>query len=239
MVFKPIVKIHGQKQRAIEPPKVVIKKAVASTVAKKATAKAPKRSKQKIKDANRQRILDKVVKGGVCVEIGVWRGNFSKMILDTVHPLNLALIDPWKHFEETAQTEAFAGLTKEDRFEEIFQDVCNKYKKEINSGQVTIIRELSRVAIAQYSDETIDFAYIDGDHSYEGVKADLNDIFPKMKEKGIIAFDDYHRFGWWGDGVLRAIHEFIGQHPTELRVFMVEGAQIALTKLGPVEDAKN
>lgn len=198
------------------------------------TEASPKRLKRQRKDSYRQKILNKVTKGGVCVEIGVWRGDFSRMILDTVKPMHLALIDPWQHFGDDEQSEAFAGRTEEERFEKIYQGVCKKYASEIASGQVSIMRELSKTAIAQFDDDTIDFAYIDGDHSYDGVCADLNDIFPKMKTDGIIAFDDYHRRGWWGDGVLRAIHEFIGQHPSECRVFMVEGAQIAISKLGPM-----
>jgi len=40
-------------------------------------------------------------------------------------------------------------------------------------------------------DESIDFAYIDGDHSPEQVYKDAVNILPKMKKNGIILFDDY------------------------------------------------
>ncbi|GEM_PF-343203 len=193
-----------------------------------------KKQKRLLKDKNRKRILENVTKGGVCVEIGVWRGKFSKQILDIVNPLHLALIDPWQHFGDADQSDAFSGRTKEIQFEEIYQDVCKDFADQITNGQVSIMRELSNTAIAQFEDGTIDFAYVDGDHSYDGVRADLENLFPKLRHDGIIAFDDYHRFGWWGDGVLRAIHEFIGQHPSQCRVLMVEGAQIALSKLGPL-----
>jgi hypothetical protein len=195
-----------------------------------------KKQKRQLKDQNRKRILDSVTKGGVCVEIGVWRGKFSRQILDTVNPLHLALIDPWEHFDDGDKTDAFAGRTQKQRFEDIYNDVCQQFINEVESGQVSIMRELSDTAIKQFEDQTIDFAYIDGDHSYEGVCADLAALFPKMRDEGIIAFDDYHRFGWWGDGVLRAIHEFIGRNPTHCRVLMVEGAQIALSKLGPLPE---
>jgi hypothetical protein len=197
-----------------------------------------KKQKRQLKNKNRQRILDCVTKGGVCIEVGVWRGNFSRQILDIVNPLHLALIDPWQHFEDGDKTEAFSGRTQEQRFEDIYTEVCEKMSTEIESGQVSIMREMSGTALRQFEDQSIDFAYIDGDHSYEGVCADLENLFPKMKDEGIIAFDDYHRFGWWGDGVLRAIHEFIGRHPTRCRILMVEGAQIALSKLPPLSETK-
>jgi hypothetical protein len=197
-----------------------------------------KKQKRQLKNQNRKRILECVPKGGVCIEIGVWRGNFSRQILDIVNPLHLALIDPWQHFEDGDKTEAFSGRTQEQRFEDIYTEVCQKMSAEIERGQVSIMREMSDTALAQFEDQSIDFAYIDGDHSYEGVCADLANLFPKMKDEGIIAFDDYHRFGWWGDGVLRAIHEFIGRHPTQCRILMVEGAQIALSKLPPHTEAQ-
>jgi predicted O-methyltransferase YrrM len=36
----------------------------------------------------------------------------------------------------------------------------------------------------------IDFAFIDGDHSYEGVKRDFETIYPMLSEEGSIAFHD-------------------------------------------------
>jgi hypothetical protein len=228
-------------------PKITVtqhhpKGAASSQAQNNASTVAPieltKKQKRLLKDKNRQRILDFVTKGGVCIEIGVWRGRFSSQILDTVNPLHLALIDPWEHFEGTDKTDAFSGRTQKERFEEIFKEVNERFNHEIESGQVSIMRELSNTAIAQFADQTIDFAYIDGDHSYAGVCADLEALFPKMKDDGIIAFDDYHRFGWWGDGVLHAIHEFVGRHPTQCRILMVEGAQIALSKLGPLPEPK-
>jgi hypothetical protein len=224
MVFTPKITVAARRSNRVTTPI--------------ATKDPTKKQKRQLKNENRKRILDCVTKGGVCVEIGVWRGDFSRQILDVVNPLHLALIDPWQHFEDDDKTDAFSGRTQEQRFEDIYEEVCAEFSDEVENGQVSIMRELSGTAIEQFKDQTIDFAYIDGDHSYEGVCADLAVLFPKMKNDGIIAFDDYHRFGWWGDGVLRAIHEFIGQNPTHCRVLMVEGAQIALSKLGPLAEAK-
>ncbi len=41
-----------------------------------------------------------------------------------------------------------------------------------------------------FGDQQIDFAFIDGDHTYEGVKADFNDYGPLVRPGGIIAFHD-------------------------------------------------
>lgn len=41
-----------------------------------------------------------------------------------------------------------------------------------------------------FEGQQIDFAFIDGDHTYEGVKADFNDYGPLVRPGGIIAFHD-------------------------------------------------
>ncbi len=51
---------------------------------------------------------------------------------------------------------------------------------------------------------SIDCIHIDGDHSYSGVKQDMNLYFSKIKNGGMIINDDYH----WG-GVKKAIDEFL------------------------------
>ena len=39
-------------------------------------------------------------------------------------------------------------------------------------------------------DEKVDFLFIDGDHTYEGVKRDFEMYSPLVKEGGIVAFHD-------------------------------------------------
>lgn len=193
----------------------------------------PLAKKKQIKSENRAQFLQKMPKGGLAIEIGVWRGEFSRKILEVLEPKKLYLIDPWKTFEDHDGA-AFSGREEDETMDEIAATVAQMYDAEIKSKQVIVIREMSAEALTKFNDETISFAYVDGDHSYEGVKADLAALMPKMAAGGIMAFDDYHRRGWWGDGVLRAIHEFIGAHPVEIRIRTVIGAQIALEKIAPM-----
>ena len=53
---------------------------------------------------------------------------------------------------------------------------------------------------------TIDFIFIDGDHSYDACKADIVAWTPFVKRGGVVAF---HDFGSRADGVTRAIFEEI------------------------------
>jgi hypothetical protein len=197
---------------------------------------APKKARRISKDAVRRKFLQKLPNGGIAVEIGVWQGEFSSTIIELMAPDKLVLIDPWAHIEDDSHSEAFVGRTGKTKMDKIFDSVIKQFDAEIKSGQVAMIRDFSVPALAQFADQTISFAYVDGDHSYEGVSADLAALFPKMKRGGIMAFDDYHRRGWWGDGVIRAINEFLGAHPRDLRIRAVVGAQIAIEVLDPTDE---
>lgn len=50
---------------------------------------------------------------------------------------------------------------------------------------------LSSVEAAEKHTEPLDLVYIDGDHAYAGVKADILAWEPHLKVGGIMAFDDY------------------------------------------------
>jgi len=58
---------------------------------------------------------------------------------------------------------------------------------------VWIRRDYSVDAADSFADETIDFIYIDADHTYEGVMADLEAWYPKVKKGGFILGDDFVR----------------------------------------------
>ena len=46
--------------------------------------------------------------------------------------------------------------------------------------------------------EPIDLLFIDGDHSYEGVKQDFTNYTKYVKSGGFILIDDYHKKYWPG-----------------------------------------
>ncbi|MFQ1702450.1 class I SAM-dependent methyltransferase [Loktanella agnita] len=200
------------------------------------TDKGAKKKRRVSKDVVRRKFLQKLPSGGIAVEIGVWQGEFSPTILELIAPDKLVLIDPWAHIDDDSHAEAFVGRTGKSKMDKIFDKVINKFSDEIESGKVALVRDFSVPALEQFADESISFAYVDGDHSYEGVSADLAALFPKIKKGGIMAFDDYHRRGWWGDGVIRAINEFLGQHPRDLRIRAIVGAQIAIEVLETAEE---
>jgi predicted O-methyltransferase YrrM len=62
-------------------------------------------------------------------------------------------------------------------------------------------------ASTQYNDHSLDFVFIDADHSYEAVKNDIMHWYPKIKLKGIIGgHDEMH------EPVSRAVKEIFGNY---------------------------
>lgn len=167
------------------------------------------------RDAERRRMLAALPEHGVCAEIGTWRGDFAAVILEHRQPQRLYLVDPWEHRAEGEYEQASYGGRMEggqQALEAMHQSVLDRFGTEIASGQVQVLRRRSTDAAATFADESLDWVYIDGDHSYEGVKADLEAYYRTVKSGGLLAGDDYGHVGsWFEDGVTRAVDEFAGR----------------------------
>jgi len=74
-------------------------------------------------------------------------------------------------------------------------------------GRYKVHRMTSEEASKGFADESVDFVFIDGDHSYEGCSTDIRCWWPKVKPGGLLSGHDYRdEFGF---GVVRAVQEFL------------------------------
>jgi predicted O-methyltransferase YrrM len=71
---------------------------------------------------------------------------------------------------------------------------------------VVKVRKTSHEAAAEWKRE-IDFLYVDGDHRYEAVSADIRNYVPFVRAGGLVAFHDYKPAG--KEGVKQAVDELI------------------------------
>lgn len=72
------------------------------------------------------------------------------------------------------------------------------------------IRGDSVVVARMWSDKNrINVLFIDGDHSYEGCKADINAWYPHMAKDGVMLFHDHDGTS---PGVVKAVAEFVANH---------------------------
>lgn len=176
----------------------------------------------------RSTIANLLPKGGVGAEIGVFRGAFSRAIFSAARPRRLFLVDPWRNSAAPEHEKSWYAPGAND-MDRIHGEVVAAFAGKPYAGRVEVVRSASAPWLAQLPDEALDFTYIDGDHSYDAVRQDIALSVAKVRQGGIIALDDYALGSWWGDGVVRAVHEALAAHPLMI-VFCAE-TQVALRRM--------
>jgi hypothetical protein len=153
-----------------------------------------------------------------CAEIGVWKGDYSRIILKYTHPKELHLIDPWL-FDPSLPERWWGG--KIAKGQDFMEDMYNSVKSEFGSkDNVYFHRKTSVEALSGFDDAYFDWIYIDGDHTYEGVLQDLTLSWQKIKSGGCILGDDYYLGAEVGFPIKRAVEDFIALHnPKKFKVY--------------------
>ena len=80
---------------------------------------------------------------------------------------------------------------------------------EVDGIVVPIITSSIRAA-RLFQPSSVDFCFIDADHAYESLMADLHAWWPKVKPGGTLAGHDYRQSASWLAGVTPAVHAFFG-----------------------------
>lgn len=178
----------------------------------------------------RERLLRMMPQGSACAEIGVYKGDFSKRILKVVKPRVLHLVDPWRHEAGDAYKEAWYGGKAEGQtiMDDIHHGVKVLFRKQIATGRVVIHRADSTHAAQEIADGSLDWVYIDGNHLYDYVKADLESWTPKVRAGGYVTGDDYIEGGWWEGGVKKAVDEFL-ERP-DIEPVLIQDTQFILQR---------
>lgn len=142
-------------------------------------------------------------KSKVIVEFGCFQGRSTRALADNCDGVIYA-IDPWDGLYFNNDNTEYKGIDTDCY--EIFKNNLNDH---INSGKVVPYKMKSTDFKL---DINPDMVFIDGDHRYEAVKADI-EIAKRILKKGIISGHDYIYEGLW-PGVKKAVDELIG--PVEL-----------------------
>lgn len=185
----------------------------------------------------RKGVINSFIENGRGAEFGVFRGKFSARILEERKPEKLYLVDPWINFEDPLYEKTWYHVDSKNDMEDVFNKVSLRFAKEVEAGQVEILRGKTTEVADMIPDGSLDYVYIDGDHSYQGVTTDLALAFQKTKEEAVIAVDDYFIGGWWKDGVIRATSEFLGQYADRLTIIECIERQMVIQKRPALKQA--
>ncbi len=164
-------------------------------------------------------------------EIGVWKGNFSELALGSGMIAEYTLIDPYEFMPEFPARMYGGRVAKSQAdMDLIFEQA--KARIDASPGKKNWVRERSDKAAHSIADGSLDFLYVDGNHYYEGVMADLENYHAKMKVGGYIVLDDW----MWEDdqgqlAVKLATCDYISRHPNTLQVVEVKNGQAVLLVL--------
>jgi predicted O-methyltransferase YrrM len=140
--------------------------------------------------------------GGAFVEVGAWKGRSTAFlaveIANSGKPIELIVVDHWKGSDEAAHhadPDVQAG-----RLYEAFRRNTRPV-----AHLITPMRMASVEAAHVIADASLDLVLLDGGHSYEDVRADIDAWLPKLKPHGVLAGDD-----WNWSGVNTAARETFG-----------------------------
>lgn len=152
----------------------------------------------------------------VVCEIGVFKGEFSKYIYENIKPKELHMIDLFDGMmcsgDKDGNNIVWVNLDEE------FIKLKSYFDHDQN---VKIHKGFSFDILNTFIDEYFDLIYIDGDHSYEGVKKDLNIAINKVKKEGYIFGHDYNQTMF--PGVVKAVNEFCNENNLEISYITNDG----------------
>lgn len=123
----------------------------------------------------------------VGVEIGVKEGENLFYIMEHCPELKMTGVDPWIH--QPWQNGKPHGETYVTWDVESMYSKVKEKAKEYN-GRCDIVRAMSVDAAELFADNSLDFVFIDAQHTSEGVSSDIRTWEPKVKEGGWVMGHD-------------------------------------------------
>ena len=159
------------------------------------------------------------------IEIGCFEGYGTLKLEELIgshQESKIYCVDPWEEGYVLTNPQ-FADINP------IFVGQWNKFQNITNriKDKIIIKRGYSNDMLPTIPEGTIDFAYIDGDHSANQVYIDGKLNLPLMKYGGIILFDDYY---WTHNGEVTqiGIEKFISEFADKIEVLFKGPVQCAV-----------
>jgi hypothetical protein len=153
-------------------------------------------------------------------EVGVRIGVLSAELLARCHALFLHMVDSWApsesqpaHYRATRDPNALLTLSR--ALEHKAKALAATRSM---SSRTKVLHMTSAEAAQLFPDESLDFVFIDADHSYEGCSKDIELWAPKVLPDGVLCGHDYNHVRAEFRGVTRAVDEAFAAHGWKLEL---------------------
>ena len=141
----------------------------------------------------------------VGVEVGVHQGNCSSRLLRRMPKLVMHLVDSWRGWEELSSyrktTDLVSTYSDEDQIK-VWKTARAQLVGQWGTDRARMWVADSLALARRFAEQgkRFDFVFIDADHSFDGVSADVRAWWPLVRDGGLLCGHDYgigkgHNFG--------------------------------------------
>lgn len=123
-------------------------------------------------------------------EVGVYRGDFAAAMLTSSSIERYYLVDPWRRLPAWNKP----ANTDDTTFEQFHRETLEK--TDFARDRRVVLRGTSLEIAEQIPDRSLDFVYIDADHTLRGITVDLIVWWDKVRLGGLIGGDDLSPTIW-------------------------------------------
>jgi O-methyltransferase len=163
-------------------------------------------------------------KKGVYVECGVWKGGMTAGMASLLgNGFEYHLFDSFEGLPPAQSIDGASAIEWQNNTSSgAFYDNCKADKEDAakamklsGAENFFLHKGWFDETLPQFKIESIDILRIDGDW-YDSVMTCLKNLFPKVKEGGIIIIDDYYTW----DGCTKAVHDYLSETQSSSKIFM-------------------
>ncbi len=178
------------------------------------------------------------------LEIGVFCGVTARNVcelLEKIHgeKFQYTGVDLFGSDSSNKFNEKEPNYLKEQKFSNPLKNIYyNFFKKENLNSEKSVLNFLAKFSknvrllkgnsnkiLQNTSLDSVDFAFIDGGHSFETVWNDINNVFKNIKKGGIIICDDY-KDATYITGVQEGVDKFVKEKKLKLEIIKGRFAKI-------------
>lgn len=155
-------------------------------------------------------------------EVGVFRGRNARQMFRDIPGLKLYAVEPFAH-------DAYSTRPREqERYERNRRETYERLK----GRDVIMIEKFSEDAVRDIPYDSLDFVYIDADHSYDYVMLDIILWARRVRKGGIVSGHDYILPGAFRDkhdiNIRQAVDHYIAMH--NINPWYLTDTKIAVNK---------